>query len=88
MGKPWTIEKIKNEVDHCPNQLLPAAVHLATKPAVYLGVKNHLMYLILIHLWGSPILHDGLGLVKDWLTRLTKFADCGMETVLWEKVKL
>jgi hypothetical protein len=29
-----------------------------------------------IHLWGSPILHDEQGLVKDWLTRLEKFAAC------------
>jgi hypothetical protein len=29
----------------------------------------------------SPILHDELGLVKDWLTRLEKFADCQVEVV-------
>jgi hypothetical protein len=88
LGKPWTIQKIKNAADHYQNQLLPAVAHLATKPAGYLGVKNHLMYSIPIHLWGSPILHDELGLVKDWLTRLEKFADCRVEIVQPEEVEL
>jgi hypothetical protein len=42
----------------------------ATKPAGYLGFKNHPMCLISMHFWGSPILHDELGLVKDWITGL------------------
>jgi hypothetical protein len=81
LGKPWTIQKIKNGVDRYQNQLLPAAAHLATKPAGYLGVKNHPMHPIPIHLWGSPILHDKLGLVKDWLTKLEQIADCRVEIV-------
>jgi hypothetical protein len=68
------------------NQLLPAPAHLATKPAGYLGVKNHPMYPILIHFWGRPILHNELVMVKDWLTRLEKFADCRVEIVPPEKV--
>jgi hypothetical protein len=65
---PWKIKKIKNAADHYRNQLLQAAAHLALKPAGYLGVKSHPMYSTPIHLWGSPILYDELGLVKDWLT--------------------
>ena len=81
LGEPWTIEKIKTSAGHYQNRLLPAAAHLATKPAGYLGVKNHPMYPIPIHLWGWPILHNELGLVKDWLTRLENFADCRVEIV-------
>jgi hypothetical protein len=44
------------------------------------------MYPTPIQLWGCPILHDELGLVKDWLTRLEKFADCQVETVSANKV--
>jgi hypothetical protein len=65
LGEPWTIEKIKTAADHYQNRLLPAAAHRATQPAGYLGVKTHPMYPIPIHLWGCPILHDELGLVKD-----------------------
>jgi hypothetical protein len=75
LGEPWKKEKINNAANHYPNQLLPATAHLATQPAGYLGVKNHPMYLIPIRLWGCPILHDELGLVKDWLTSLENFAD-------------
>jgi hypothetical protein len=46
------------------------------------------MYSIPIHLWGSPILHDELGLVKGWLIRLEKFTDCQVETVPPEEVEL
>jgi hypothetical protein len=44
------------------------------------------MYPIPIHLWGCPILHDELGLVKDWLTRLENFADCRVEIVSPDEV--
>jgi hypothetical protein len=88
LGKPWTIQKIKNAADHYQNQLQPAAAHLPIKPGGYLGVKNHPMYSIPIHLWGSPILHDKLGLIKDWLTRLENFADCQVEIVEPEEVEL
>jgi hypothetical protein len=81
LGEPWPIKKIKTLAGHYQNRLLPAAAHLKTKPAGYLGVKNHLMYLIPIHFWGCPILHDELGLVKDWLTWLENFADCWAEIV-------
>lgn len=37
------------------DQLLPAATHLATKPAGYLGVRNHPMYPIPIHLWEGQL---------------------------------
>jgi hypothetical protein len=67
-------------------ELLPAPAHLATKRAGCLGVKNHQMYPILIHLWGRPILHGELVMVKDWLTRLEKFADCRVEMLPPEKV--
>jgi hypothetical protein len=76
LGEPWTIQKIKNAADHYRDEVLPGAAHLASKPAGYMGVKNHPKYSIPIHLWGSPILHDELSLVKDWFTRLEKFADC------------
>jgi hypothetical protein len=51
-----------------------------------MGVKSHPMYSIPIHLWGSPILHNQLGLLKDWLTRLEKFAYCRVEVVPTEEV--
>jgi hypothetical protein len=44
------------------------------------------MYSIPIHLWGCPILHDELGLVKDWLTRLENFTDCQVEIVSADEV--
>jgi hypothetical protein len=79
LGEPWAIEKIKNAADHYRNQLLPAAAHLSSKPVGYLGVKSHPMFSIPIHLWGSPILHDELGLVKDWLTRLENLQTHGLK---------
>jgi hypothetical protein len=88
LDKPWTIEKIKNLTDHYQNQLLPTTAQLATKPAGYLAVKNHPMYPIPIQLWGSPILYDEVGLVKDWLTRLDKFADCQVEITPPEETEL
>jgi hypothetical protein len=88
LGEPWKTKEIKNAADHYRNQLLPAAAHLSSKPAGYLGVKSHTMYSIPIHLWGSSILHDELGLVKDWLTRLEKFADCRVERVPTKEVEL
>jgi hypothetical protein len=86
LGEPWTIQKMKNAADHYRDEVLPAAAHLASKPAGYMGVKSHPMYSIPIHLWGSPFIHDELGLVKDWLTRLEKFADCRVEGVPTEEV--
>jgi hypothetical protein len=86
LGEPWTKQKIKNAADHYRDEVLPAAAHLASKPAGYMGVKSHPMYSIPIHLWGSPILHDELGLVKDWLIRLEKFVDCQVEVVPTEEV--
>jgi hypothetical protein len=44
------------------------------------------MYPIPINLWGSPILHDELGLVKDWLTRMEKFSDVRVEILSQEEV--
>jgi hypothetical protein len=44
------------------------------------------MYPIPIHLWGCPIIHDELGLVKDWLTRLENFADYRVEIVSADEV--
>jgi hypothetical protein len=86
LGEPWTIQKIKYAADHYRDEVLPAAAHLTSKPAGYIGVKSHPAYSISIHLWGSPILHDELGLVKDWLTRLEKIADCRVEVVPTEEV--
>jgi hypothetical protein len=86
LGEPWTIEKIKVAADYYNNILLPAAAHLKTKPSGHMGVKHHPMYPIPIHLWGSPILHDELGLVKDWLTRMEKFADLRVEILSPEEV--
>jgi hypothetical protein len=86
LGEPWTIETIKVAADYYQNILLPAAARLKTKPSGHLGVKYHPMYPIPIHLWGSPILHDELGLVKDWLTRLETFSDIRVEILSQEEV--
>jgi hypothetical protein len=86
LGEPWIIDKIKVAANHYQNILLPAAAHLKTKPPGHKGVKNHPMYPIPIHLWGSPILHDELGLVKDWLTRLATFSDDRVEILSQEEV--
>ena len=86
LGEPWTIEKIKVAANYYQNILLPAAAHLKTKPSGHQGVKHHPMYPIPIHLWGSPILHDELGLVKDWLTRMEKFSDLRVEILSDEEV--
>jgi hypothetical protein len=86
LGEPWTIKELENAASHYRNRLLPAAAHLATQPAGYLGVKNHPMCPIPIHLWGCSILNDELGLVKDWLTKLENFADCRLEIVSPDEV--
>jgi hypothetical protein len=41
---------------------------------------------ISICLWESAILHDELGLVKDWLTRLENLTACQVELVPLEEV--
>jgi hypothetical protein len=46
------------------------------------------MFCIPVHLWASPTLHDELGLVKDWLTRVEKFCDTRIETFPDEEVDI
>jgi FtsZ-binding cell division protein ZapB len=45
------------------------------------------MFCIPVHLWVSPILHDELGLVKDWLTHVEKSCDTLIETLPNKKVE-
>jgi hypothetical protein len=83
------LKKNKNAADRYWNQLLP----ISRCPSGYQTgrvswSKKRRMCPIPIHLWGSPILHDELGLVKDWLTRLDKFADCQVEIIPTEEVEL
>jgi hypothetical protein len=63
------------------DEILPAATGRKNKPTGYNGVKHPSMFSIPVHLWVSPILHDELGLVKDWLTRVEKFCDTRIETL-------
>jgi hypothetical protein len=46
------------------------------------------MFCIPVHLWVSPILHDELGLVKDWLTRGEQFCDTRIETLPDDEVAI
>jgi hypothetical protein len=46
------------------------------------------MFCVPVHLWDSPILHNELGLVKDWLTRVETFCDTRIETLSNEEVNL
>jgi hypothetical protein len=61
--------------------ILPAAAGRKQKPTGHNGVKHPSMFCIPAHLWVSPILHNELGLVKDWLTRVERFCDCHIETL-------
>jgi hypothetical protein len=87
-GDPWTLESIAAMARHFRDVILPRAARRKNAPAGHQGVKHPSMFGIPVHLWVSPILHDELGLVKDWLTRLEKFCDCRIETVSEEEVTL
>jgi hypothetical protein len=79
-GAPWTLESIATTTaKHFQDVILQGSAHL----------KNaHPCFVIPVHLWISPILHDELGLLKDCLTRVEKFCDCRIETVSEEEVQL
>jgi hypothetical protein len=79
---------LKRAADKVKDEILPRDAHLATRPAGYLGVKHPPMFPIPDHLWGSPILHDELGLVKDWLTRAKRFSDSRIENLPEDEVAL
>ncbi len=86
-GEPWTLASIAAMSQTFRDEILPAAVGRKSKPTGYKGVKHPSMFCIPVHLWVSPILHDELGLVKDWLTRVEKFCDSRIETLPNEEVE-
>jgi hypothetical protein len=51
------------------------------------GVRHPSLFCIPVHLWVSPILHDELGLVKDWLTPMEKLCDTCVKTLPNEGVE-
>jgi hypothetical protein len=63
------------------DEILPAAAGRKNKPTGYNGVNHPSLFCITIHVWVSLILHDELGLVKDWLTLVEKFCDTRIETL-------
>jgi hypothetical protein len=67
---------------------IPGDATRKNKPTGYNGVKHPSMFCIPVHLWASPILHDELGLVKDWLTRVEKFCDTRIETLPDDEVAI
>jgi hypothetical protein len=87
LGVPWSIKTLIKAADKFRDEILPRAAHLAAKPAGYMGVKHPPMFPIPVHLWGSPILHDELGLVKDWLTRVERFSDSRIENLPEDEVE-
>jgi hypothetical protein len=68
-------------------EILPAAVGQKNKPTDLKGVKHPSMFCIPVHLWVSLILHNELGLVKDWLTHVKKFCHSRIERLPNKEVK-
>ena len=87
-GDLWTLESIAETAKHFKDVILPGIAHRRKAPVGHNGVKRPSMFCIPVHLWVSPILHNELGLVKDWLTRVEKFCDCRIETVSEKEVQL
>jgi hypothetical protein len=85
-GELWTLKSIEATARIFQDEILPNAANRKTQPAGLHGVKYPSMFCIPVHLWVSPILHDELGLVKDWLTRVEKFCDTRIETLPEEEV--
>jgi hypothetical protein len=75
----WTLALLAATVLTFQDEILPAAAGRKNKPTGYNGVKQPSMFCIPVHLWVSPILHDELGLVKDWLTRVERFCNSRIE---------
>jgi hypothetical protein len=87
-GELWTLASIAATARTFRDEILPAAAGRKNKPTGYNGVKHPSMFCIPCHLWASPILHDELGLVKDWLTRVEKFCDTRIETLPDDEVEI
>jgi hypothetical protein len=87
-GDPWTLSSIADTAKTLQDVIIPRAKGRKNKPTGYLGVKKPSLFCIPVHLWASPILHDELGLVKDWLTRVEKFCDSRIETLPDDEVNL
>jgi hypothetical protein len=87
-GELWMLATIAATAKTFQEAILPAAVSRKNKPTGHNGVKYPSMFCIPVHLWASPILHDELGLVKDWLTRVEKFCDTRIETLPDEEVEI
>jgi hypothetical protein len=85
-GVLWTLNSIEATARIFQDEILPSAENRKTQPAGLHGVKHPSMFSIPVHLWVSPILHDELGLVKDWLTRVEKFCDTRIKTLPEEEV--
>jgi hypothetical protein len=78
-GELWTLASLAAMVQTFRDEILPAAAGRKNKPTGYKGDPP--MFCIPVHLWVSRILHDELGLVKDWLTHVEKFRDTRIETL-------
>jgi hypothetical protein len=78
-GELWTLALLAAMARTFRDEILPAATGRKNKPTGNNGVKHPSMFFIPVHLWASPILHDKLGIVKDWLTRIKKFCDSCIE---------
>jgi hypothetical protein len=87
-GKLWTLTSLAATAFTFREEIIPGAATRKNKPTGYNGVKHPSMFCIPVHLWASPILQDELGLVKDWLTRVEKFCDTRIETLLDDEVTI
>ncbi len=72
-GEPWTLQRLKDTHDK--------SVRENRTGVATVGVKGHPPFPIPVHLWVSPILHNELGLVKDWSVRLEEFAERKIEAL-------
>ena len=79
----WTLASIAARSQTFQVKILRAVAGCQkNKPTGYDGVvKYPSMFCIPVHLWASSILHDELGLMKDWLTHVKKFCDTRIETL-------
>jgi hypothetical protein len=70
------------------NEIIPGAAGRKNKPNGKNGVNHPSMFCIPAHVWASPILHNELGLMKDWFTQVKKLCNTHIEMLPDEEVNI
>jgi hypothetical protein len=77
-AEPWTLASIAAVSRPSKKQSYRLVQVKRTSPQAAMVLNTLLCFVY--QFWISPILHDELGLVKDWLTGMEKFCDTHIKT--------